>query len=296
MVKGFLKNFVYFILFLSPLNLVAQDDDLLADEPKVEADQYVDFAFKTTKVVNLQSLEMLGAGVFDFKMYHRFGSINEGPVNAFGLDKATIRFGGEYGISPNLMVGIGRSNLSSVKNADAYFKYRFLRQKRGNHMPVSALLFYGVENKIGSDYAQLDLSARLTHTAQLIIGKKVSEGFSFQFSPTVVWGNQYGRYSFNGTTVSYIALGIGMRQKITPRTTMNLEYIPVFTNNEYLKNSFSVGFDVETGGHVFQFHLTNSLGLNEAQFITRTFESWDNYGIKFGFNLSRVFTIVKPKK
>ncbi len=163
-------------------------------------------------------------------------------------------------------------------------------------MPVSALLFYGVENKIGSEYEELDLSARLTHTAQLIIGKKVSEGFSFQFSPTVVWGNEYGRNSFNGTTVSYIALGIGMRQKITPRTTMNLEYIPVLTNNEYLNNSFSVGFDVETGGHVFQFHLTNSLGLNEAQFITRTRESWDTYGIKFGFNLSRVFTIVKPKK
>ncbi len=295
MVKGFLKNLVYFVLLFSPLSLVAQDEDLLADEPKVEADQYVDFAFKTTKVVNLQSLEMLGAGVLDFKMYHRFGSINQGPVNAFGLDNATIRFGGEYGVTPNLMVGIGRSNLSSVKNVDAYFKYRFLRQKRGNHMPVSALLFYGVENKIGSDYDQLDLPARLTHTAQLIIGKKVSEGFSFQFSPTVVWGNEYGLNTFNGTTVSYIALGIGMRQKITPRTTMNLEYIPVLTNNEYLKNSFSVGFDVETGGHVFQFHLTNSLGLNEAQFITRTRESWDTYGIKFGFNLSRVFTIVKPK-
>ena len=86
-----------------------------------------------------------------------------------------------------------------------------------------------------------------------------------------------------------------MRQKLTKRTTMNLEYIPVLTNNEYIQNSLSVGFDIETGGHVFQIHFTNSKGLNEAQFIANTRDTWDTYGIRFGFNLSRVFTIVKPK-
>jgi len=289
MVKKYVSMVGLAVFALLPVMLNAQDEDLLADEPKVEANQYVDFAFKTTKVVNLQSLEMLGAGVFDFKMNHRFGAINEGPINAFGLDKATIRFGGEYGVTSNLMVGIGRSNLSSIKNVDAYFKYRFLRQQKGNHRPVTALLFYGIENLIGSYYDQITYSQRLTHTAQLIIGKKVSEGFSFQFSPTVMWNIEYGR------NFSKIALGIGMRQKLTPRTTVNLEYIPLLTNHNNLVNSLSVGFDIETGGHVFQLHFTNSLGLNEAQFIGNTRETWDAYGIRFGFNLSRVFTIVKPK-
>lgn len=289
MVRQFVKKFGIAIFTLLPVLLNAQDEDLLADEPKVETNQYVDFAFKTTKVVNLQSLEMLGAGVFDFKMNHRFGAINEGPINAFGLDKATIRFGGEYGVTPNFMVGIGRSNLSSFKNVDAYFKYRFLRQQKGNHRPVTALLFYGIENLIGSPFDQYIYSQRLTHTAQLIIGKKVSDGFSFQFSPTVLWNSAYGR------AFTKIALGIGMRQKLTPRTTMNLEYIQLLTSHNNLVNSLSVGFDIETGGHVFQLHFTNSLGLNEAQFIGNTRETWDAYGIRFGFNLSRVFTIVKPK-
>lgn len=113
--------------FMMPLTSFAQDDDLLADEPTVKSDEFVDFAFKTTKVVNLQSIEMLGAGVLDFKMNHRFGSVNEGAINAFGLDKATIRFGVEYGVTPNLLIGIGRSNLSSLKNVDGYFKYRILK-------------------------------------------------------------------------------------------------------------------------------------------------------------------------
>lgn len=275
------------MVFAHPI--FAQDDDLLGEDSSIAGPEYVDFAFKTTKVVNLQSIEMLGAGVFDFKMNHRFGSINNGAINAFGLDYATIRFGGEYGINQNLMAGIGRSNLSDLKNVDAYLKYRILRQQKGNYRPVTAMVFYGIENKIGPDYDLLEYNYRLTHTAQLIVGKKVSDGFSFQLSPTVVWGNKFG------ITYSNIALGIGMRQKLTKRTTMNLEYIPVLTNNDYINNSFSVGFDIETGGHVFQIHFTNSKGLNEAQFIANTRETWDTYGIRFGFNLSRVFTIVKPK-
>lgn len=284
-----IKSLLMFVALLLVQPIFAQDDDLLGDEPGNNEPEYVDFAFKTTKVVNLQSIEMLAAGVFDFKMNHRFGSINNGAVNAFGLDLATIRFGGEYGINKNLMAGIGRSNLGDIKNVDAYVKYRILRQVKGNKMPFTAMLFYGIENKIGPEYDQLDYTYRLTHTAQLIIGKKVSDGFSLQLSPTV------NIRSYFGNTVSNIALGIGMRQKLTKRTTMNLEYIPVLTNNEYIQNSLSVGFDIETGGHVFQIHFTNSKGLNEAQFIANTKDTWDTYGIRFGFNLSRVFTIVKPK-
>jgi hypothetical protein len=51
--------------------------------------------------------------------------------------------------------------------------------------------------------------------------------------------------------------------------------------------------DVETGGHVFQFQLTNSAGLNETQFIANTNTQWNNAGIRLGFNLSRVFTLIK---
>lgn len=289
MVMNYIKSLLTLVALLFVQPIFAQDDDLLGDEPGNNELEYVDFAFKTTKVVNLQSIEMLAAGVFDFKMNHRFGSINNGAVNAFGLDLATIRFGGEYGINKNLMAGFGRSNLGDIKNVDAYVKYRILRQVKGNKMPFTAMLFYGIENKIGPEYDQLDYTYRLTHTAQLIIGKKVSDGFSLQLSPTV------NIRSYFGNTISNIALGIGMRQKLTKRTTMNLEYIPVLTNNEYIQNSLSVGFDIETGGHVFQIHFTNSKGLNEAQFIANTRDTWDTYGIRFGFNLSRVFTIVKPK-
>lgn len=291
MVRFNLKWTIAFVLCLISLKLSAQDDDLLGDEPSVPIDNRVNFAFKTTKVINLQSLELLGPGVFDFKMNHRFGAFNNGPINAFGLDLATIRFGGEYGINRNLMAGIGRSNVSGSKNVDGYLKYRVFQQTSDNKKPFSLLLFYGIENKIGPSYSDVNSSKRLTSVAQVIIGRKFNETFSAQFSPSYVMGYNSSNAAFN-----QVALGLGMRMKLTMRTTLNAEWIPILTNKGLVRNSASVGFDIETGGHVFQVHFTNSSGLNEAQFISNTNDTWDTYGIRFGFNLSRVFTIVSPSK
>jgi len=291
MVRFNLKWMLIIVLSFASLKLSAQDDDLLGDEPAITANNKVNFAFKTTKVINLQSLELLGPGVFDFKMNHRFGALSEGPINAFGLDLATIRFGGEYGINRKLMAGIGRSNVSGIKNVDGYLKYRVFQQTSDNKKPLSLLLFYGIENKIGPSYSTLPASNKLTHVAQLIIGRKFNETFSAQLSPSYVMGYNSYNAAFN-----QVALGMGMRMKLTMRTTLNAEWIPILTNKGMVRNSASIGFDIETGGHVFQVHFTNSSGLNEAQFISNTNDTWDTYGIRFGFNLSRVFTIVSPSK
>ena len=57
------------------------------------------------------------------------------------------------------------------------------------------------------------------------------------------------------------------------------------------KNSLSLGLDIETGGHVFQLHFTNSTSMIEKGFITESTGDWSNGGIHFGFNVSRVFTV-----
>jgi hypothetical protein len=57
----------------------------------------------------------------------------------------------------------------------------------------------------------------------------------------------------------------------------------------------SLGFDIETGGHVFQLIFTNSLGIIEKDFIGETTGRWSKGDIHFGFNISRVFTLKKMK-
>lgn len=309
--------FLGVLLFHSAL-LSAQDDslwvDLLEDPVAIPGSEKVHSAFKTTKVINQQSLELVDAGVFDFKMSHRFGPLNSGIDKAFGLDIATIRIGGEFGVTPNLMVGLGRSNVKQEKNVDAYLKYRLLQQTTDNHQPLSVLFFVGYDRR-NTQYSvfnptmnkmellEVASSARNAWVAQAILGKKISEELSLQFvpgwmlqstvSPNLALSGQQGDIATN--TKSHVFLGIGMRQKLTTRTTLNVDYIPILTNKGNAINSFSLGFDIETGGHVFQLQFTNSFGLNESLFIARNTDRWNQAGIRFGFNLSRVFTVIDPE-
>ena len=119
-------------------NLFAQDDllGLLGEE---ETGDKVVNAFKSPRVINGHSMEMLDAGALDFRILHRFGKINQGFYDMFGLDNASMRMGFDYGIMPNLTVGIGRS--TSRKELDGFVKYRLLWQSRGSKsVPVSVVL------------------------------------------------------------------------------------------------------------------------------------------------------------
>ena len=309
------------------MNVVQAQDDTsfsLFDEPSAPVAEKVQYAFKTTKVVNLQSLELIDPGVFDFKMSHRFGAMNGGAaafnsedaVNAFGFDVATIRFGGEYGVNENLMVGLGRYNVKSEKGVDAYVKYRLMHQTSDNKKPLSILLLGAVDYK-NTQYDRTIMGIagpvtitwgipgkqRLSYVGQVIVGKKVNDDFSWILSPTVVVSGMNDRYdagseSFmsSGTAKTQFALGMGFRNKLSSRTSLNMEYIPILNGNGDFYNSISVGFDVETGGHVFQFDFTNSVGMNESMFITRNTDRWGAAGVRLGFNLHRVFTVVDPSR
>ena len=318
------KMTVVCITGLMSTSIFAQEDSSfsLFDEPKAPVAEKVQFAFKTTKVVNLQSLELIDAGVFDFKMSHRFGALNSGAakfnsedaVNAFGFDVATIRFGGEYGVNENLMVGLGRYNVKSEKGVDAYVKYRLMHQTSDNKKPLSILLLGAVDYK-NTQYDRTIIGIagpvtmtwgipgkqRLSYVGQVIVGKKVNDDFSWVISPTVVVSGMNDRYdaasdSFvsSGTARTQFALGMGFRNKLSARTSLNMEYIPILNGNGDFYNSFSVGFDIETGGHVFQVDFTNSLGMNESMFISRNADRWGAAGVRLGFNLHRVFTVIDP--
>ena len=268
-----------------PTTLAAQTDtgmSLLDDTEPVR--EKVQNAFKTSKIINLQSMEVTDAGVMDMKINHRFGAINQGAYEAFGLDNAVVRIGAEYGLVPNLSLNFGRSSLDKL--LDAGLKYRFMHQTTDNKKPLSMLL-YGGWARVGGQSVQ----SRYWYTGQLIIGRKMTDKLSVQLVPSVVIAPSGQTY----------ALGMGFRQKLTQRTTFNMEYIPVLikpegrsTNNYY--NSLSVGVDIETGGHVFQLHFTNSSGMAEPQFIAQNTGTWTKQEIRFGFNISRVFTVVDPSR
>jgi hypothetical protein len=276
----------------------AQEDDLLSLLGEEETTDYTNASFKTNRVINLHSLENTAAGVLDFKINHRFSPVSNGFYDLFGLDGANIRFGLDYGLSDVITVGVGRSSLE--KTYDGFVKYKFLRQSTGKKtMPLTAALLLTSsintlkwENPDRENY----FSSRLAYTTQLILGRKFSESFSLQLSPTMVHRNLV---KTNVEKNDVYALGIGSRLKLSKRVAINAEYIYVLPDqlSSEFYNSLSVGLDIETGGHVFQLHFSNSRSMVERGFITETNSQWNSAldGVRFGFNISRVFTLKRKK-
>jgi len=276
--------------------LWAQDTSLLKDvEPDPPKKEYVTNAFKSSRVINGHSMELIGKGVLDVRILHRFGRISEGASEWFGLDQASMRMGFDYGLGTNLTIGIGRTTFK--KELDGFLKWRILRQARGVGSPFSLVLVAGISAytlKNTDPQKDIALSSRVGYYYQSIFGRKFTERFSLQLSPTLVHRNEVEAGDVNDV----FALGIGTRFKLSKRTAFVIDYFPVLNRpaNSTTTNSLSVGFDIETGGHVFQLHFSNSTGMNERAFITDTHDSWGKGEIRFGFNLSRVFTVNKNRK
>lgn len=286
-----------FGLFFSS-SVMSQEEDLLSLLGEEETTDYADASFKTNRVINLHSLENTANGVLDFKISHRFNPLNNGFYDLFGLDGANIRLGFDYGINDRLMVGVGRSSFE--KTYDGFVKYKFLRQSSGKKvMPITAaLLLTSAINTLrwtNPDRENL-FNSRLAYTTQLIVGRKFSESFSLQLSPTMVHRNLVATLAEKNDV---FALGVGTRLKLSKRVAINGEYIYLLPDQvaSNVQNSLSIGFDIETGGHVFQLHFTNSRSMIEKGFIAESTGNWNTSfdGIHFGFNVSRVFT-VKNKK
>lgn len=282
---------LFLFLGLGPFAF-SQEDDLLSLLPEEETVNLVTSSFKANRVVNLHSLESTAGGELDIKISHRFGFLSGGIYELFGLDQASIRIGGDYGITDRLTVGLGRS--SYEKTYDGFIKYKFLRQTTGaKKMPltVAGLSTMAIKTLKPSDPTRENyFSSNLYYTFQLILGRKFSESFSLQLSPTLVHRNLVATVEEENDV---FAVGIAGRIKLSKRTSLNAEYIYVLPGQlaEQYRNSLSIGFDIETGGHVFQLHFTNSTSMIEKGFVAETVGDWADGDIHFGFNISRTFSV-----
>lgn len=271
--------------------LLAQDlMDMLKDE--TPQTNYAYATFKTTRIVLGQSIENPAAGTLQFLIEHNFGSLNQGAYNWWGLDASTIRLGLEYGINDWLSVGVGRS--SYEKTFDGSTKIKILRQSTGaKNMPLS-MSFYGgtmLNSLHWTDETRTNyFTSRLSYVAQLLIARKFSNALSLQLTPTYIHKNLVPLRTDQNDVFS---VGLGGRLKLTQRTTVNAEYFYLLPGSaaDNFQNCLSLGLDVETGGHVFQFRLTNAQPMFERAFITETTSKWLDGGIYFGFTINRVFTV-----
>jgi hypothetical protein len=288
--------FITLLFCLSIIKISFSQDLLDLFKDTVVTNEYAYATFKTTKIVNGQSIENPANGVLLFMISHHFGQLNSGAYEFFGLDQSTIRLGLDYGINDRLSIGVGRSSYN--KNFDGSFKLKIFRQHKGKtKMPFSLSWFSCVNiNSLKWQYPDRKnyFSSRLSYVNQLLIARKFNKSLSLQLTPSVVHINMVPT---TNDPNDIFAIGFGGRVKLSKRLCLNAEYFYLLPGqiSTSFKNSLSIGFDLETGGHVFQLYCSNSQGMFDKAFIAETTGDWLKGGIHFGFNISRVFTLKQPK-
>ncbi|HJN63615.1 MAG TPA: DUF5777 family beta-barrel protein [Flavobacteriales bacterium] len=282
-----MKKIISLSFMLFSFSLFAQDNllNMLGED---EESLYISYLFKGTKVVNGQSVELLPKGVLQFTVQHRFGTLNSGGYNFYGLDNSQVRLGFDYGVKDWLSIGLGRS--SAIKTIDANAKIRIKRQVKGGFpfaFVINSSAYLQQWKSTEAQQEQFLFTNQLVFANQLLLARKINRDLTIQFSPTMI---HYNLVKTKNEANDKYSLGIGGRRKLTKHISVNAEYF-MQINGEINSNVLSFGFDIETGGHVFQLHLSNSPAMIEPAFIHQTTGNWADADIYFGFNISRVFTI-----
>ena len=289
----------FFVIAFLHGSFARAQEDLMAELNKTlpKEQGYRSATFKGTRLVNLHTVETRGRGTLEFRIAHRFGDFSSGANNLWGLDgPATIQFHLDYAITDRFMVGVGRASYN--KMFDGFANYKWLRQTIDNRIPIT-LTFLGSTNVTsnidpnkalnGADRYQY-FSNRVAYLAQVMIARKFNSNLSLQISPLYIHYNLVNNLTDQN---DIFAVGLSSRFKITSSLALTGEYI--YRVNKYSRdfdlyhNALSLGFDLETGGHLFQVFLTNSIGINEVSVVPYTESSWSKGQVRLGFNISRVF-------
>ena len=284
--------------------------DMFNDEETPKEKTPVIATFKTTRLINTQTIEQVKHGELDFRISHHFDDIAGkagGVQTLYGFDNVTdIRLSFDYGITDNWCVGFARSKGAYLHRQilDFSSKYKIISQRKNGGFPltISAYVIAGLTTMKSSEdiyavnYFKDKFSHRMNYVGQLIIARKITSGISLELLPTYIHRN-YVHYTDKN---ELFALGIGGRIKFTKRMGIVFDYYYVFDKMRTPKNGYysplGIGLEIETGGHVFHILFSNNKGLIESQFLTENHSSWLKGEFRLGFNISRIFNVIKKKK
>jgi hypothetical protein len=291
-----MKKLLLFLLL--PFFGFAQDD-LLSSLDSTETNQRVTSAFKSLKIINLESTKLASKGDFYFIVAHRFDYFKNGFDDFFGLDNANTQLKFLYGATDWLTVHVARSGFQETYDLAA--KY-LIKSQMQSGFPVTIVGFNSIAINTElkeKDYPKLSFDNRLSYVTQLLISRKFSEKLTLQLAPSYFHENTLQDIlDENNQAIlpnpqdnSQFAIGMGARYKLTSRWSVNVDYAAHLNraDKSIYKNPLSIGVDLETGGHVFQMHFTNSRAMHESGYLGQTSGDWTKGEIAFGFNLVRVF-------
>ena len=264
-------------------------DSLLQTAPEVPIATVVE-GFKGSRVGQGQSTSLPGDGELRMFIGHRFGKISGGFYEFFGLDQATMRMGFDYGFNNWLAAGFGRSTLE--KTWDLYAKSRILGQRPGGSPLNLSLYASGSVNTLKNVFPpeKDGFGDRLSLTIQGLLSRKFNR-FSLQLAPVYTYTFYDPRTS---GPADIFSAGIAARLRLTRFLDLTAEYYAAILKPSFdVTDPFTLGIDIDTGGHLFQLVLTNAQAMYDKGLLSNTSGKWASGDIYFGFNLVRTFYMKK---
>jgi len=252
--------------------------------------------FDGNYLIDNQSVMVPTKGTFEFDFQHRFGLIENGIKDMFGLYAgAVIRLSVTYVPIKNLQIGVGST--SDPMQVDGNIKYSFLRQTRDNHMPVSVTAYGNVVMDTRSADNFVTGTDRYSYFSQIIIARKISDKFSVQVAPNLSYYNNIpGYYDADGKIQptmynNHFAISFSGRYKVTSGTGIIVNYDQPITqhptNNP--RPNISFGAEFVTSAHTFQVFFGNYSTIipQRNNFFNQNDFTKGQYVI--GFNISRLW-------
>lgn len=284
------RFFITMLLAFITMNSSGQD---LLDQLRADSDQDprpVTGTFKGTRIINGQSIETRGKGNLEVIISHRFGRINSGSYNLFGLDDSNVRLGLEYSILDRLTIGLGRNSLNKVY--DSYVKGKILQQKtKGSPVSITWVIDFSIYT-LKRPELPMTFERRLRYVHQALVARKFNSILSVQLMPSYVHRNLVPTENEGN---DLFALGMAAKISLSRRVGITGEYYYRFGSDLPGYNSLGLGIEIETGGHVFQLQFTNSNEMTPSGFIPSTTGNFFDGDIHFGFNISRSFQVGKSE-
>jgi hypothetical protein len=293
--KGIMRTFIFILLFWGTgISLGFSQDSIVSQDVKKPLAKS---PFESGYFIDDQTVAQPPAHTLQLVIQHRFGTIQKGWEDLAGIwGNSNIRFGLDYTITKNLLIGIGTTKIKRIQ--DLQVKYTFAHQRIGG-FPLT-IAFYGNmginctnKSNFGSDFRWVD---RFSYFGEFLFARRFCKEFSAQFAIGWAHYNQVDS-TMKDTHVNslyndnlYLS-GIG-RVKISPQSSIMLSYSQsVFTYlNKMPWPNVGLGVEISTSTHAFQIYIAAAQRIIPQEIAMYNDNNPYNGALLIGFNITRLWT------
>ncbi len=307
-----MKKILLLSVFLSAflVNTMAQETTV-AETKAAPKQKFTRAVFNATKIINMQSTEIVSPGTLQFMISHHFSNIwnkdggKQNLAQFFGLNSGVAHTYLSFDYSPVKCVNLGVAMAGSAKY-EGWAKFRIIRQQTGKkNIPVTVGWYSMMNVNTGEDPDNEFTGNKFSFMNQLLISRKFSDKFSLQLMPTWIHFNVVP-YGINNSNEVF-SMGIAGKYKATSKLNITLEYARqlnmyknLITKNgailNYNPDLLSLGVEISTGTHLFQFYIGSTTDASAIDQLARNNSSIKDGNIAFGFTINRSMNVKKKEK